>query len=73
MSDNVETGLQFYSGNFLDGSISGKMGETYKHRYAAVLETQYFPDSPNQPDFPSTILNPGETYQTKTIYRFTTK
>lgn len=68
-----EPGLQFYSGNFLDGSISGKRGETYKHRYAAVLETQYFPDSPNQPDFPSTILNPGETYQTKTIYRFTTK
>ncbi len=68
-----EPGLQFYSGNFLDGSISGKKEIIYKHRYAAVLETQHFPDSPNQPDFISTILKPGETYKTKTIYRFSTK
>lgn len=68
-----QPGLQFYSGNFLNGSNTGKGGIVYKHRYALVLETQHYPDSPNQPDFPSTILNPGETYQTKTIYRFTTK
>ena len=69
----TEPGLQFYSGNFLNGSIVGKEGKTYKHRYGFCLETQHFPDSPNQPDFPSTTLLPGETYQTKTVYKFSVK
>lgn len=65
-----EPGLQFYSGNFLDGSITGKGGVVYGHRSGLCLETQHFPDSPNKPGFPSTILNPGETYETRTVYRF---
>ena len=69
----TEPGLQFYSGNFLDGSNVGKQGMTYKHRYGFCLETQHFPDSPNKPEFPSTLLNPGETYETTTIYRFSAK
>jgi aldose 1-epimerase len=66
----IEPGLQFYSGNFLDGTITGKENIVYEHRNGLCLETQHFPDSPNQPDFPSVILNPGEKYQTKTIYKF---
>lgn len=69
----AEPGLQFYSGNFLDGSNVGKGGKEYKHRYGLCLETQHYPDSPNKPEFPSTVLRPGETYHTKTIYRFTVK
>ena len=69
----VEPGLQFYSGNFLDGSNVGKGRKEYKHRYGLCLETQHYPDSPNKPEFPSTVLRPGETYHTKTIYRFTVK
>ena len=68
-----EPGLQFYSGNFLDGSITGKYGVKYTRNYCAVLETQHFPDSPNQPDFPSVILKPGQTYHTETVYKFLTK
>ncbi|WUR11378.1 aldose epimerase family protein [[Empedobacter] haloabium] len=67
-----EPGLQFYSGNFLDGSLAGK-GWTYEHRSAICLEPQHFPDSPNRPEFPSTILRPGETYSTRSLYRFTTQ
>ena len=67
-----EPGIQFYSGNFLDGTLTGKYGNVYEHRSGFCLETQYFPDSPNQPAFPSTILRPGETYQTRTIYAFST-
>ncbi|MCJ8321617.1 MAG: galactose-1-epimerase [Colwellia sp.] len=66
----TEPGLQFYSGNFLDGSIKGKNGRTYQHRTAIVLEPQHFPDSPNQQAFPSTILQPGETYRNEIIYKF---
>ncbi len=66
-----EPGLQFYSGNFLDGSLSGK-GVVYQHRYGLCLESQHFPDSPNQADFPGTILRPGEVYKTKTSYTFAT-
>ena len=55
----TEPGVQFYSGNFLDGTITGKHGHVYKQRYGLCLETQHFPDSPNHPDFPSTILRPG--------------
>ena len=65
-----EPGIQFYGGNFMDGSDVGKYGTKFEYRASFALETQHFPDSPNQPTFPSTILNPGETYQTKSIYRF---
>ncbi len=66
----TEPGLQFYSGNFLDGSKIGKGGKVYRFRYGFCLETQHFPDSPNKPDFPSTVLNPGQTYSSTTVYRF---
>ena len=67
-----QPGVQFYTGNFLDGSVIGTSGRPYVKRGAFCLETQHFPDSPNQPDFPSTILRPGETYLTTTTFRFTT-
>src|SRR5262245_31525684 len=66
----TEPGLQFYSGNFLDGSITGKGGRVYKHRSGLCLETQHYPDSPNHPAFPSTILQPGQTYSSKTVITF---
>ncbi len=66
----TEPGVQFYSGNFLDGSNVGKGGRAYKHRYGFCLETQHFPDSPNKPEFPSVVLRPGQRYQTTTVYRF---
>jgi aldose 1-epimerase len=68
-----EPGIQFYSGNFLDGSLTGKNGIVYNKHHGFCLETQHFPDSPNQPGFPSTILRPGEEYTSTTIYKFTTK
>jgi aldose 1-epimerase len=68
----TEPGLQFYTGNFLDGSVVGKGGKAYEHRSGFCMETQHYPDSPNQPDFPSTILAPGEVYESTTIYRFST-
>lgn len=64
-----EPGVQFYSGNFLDGSLNGK-GRSYQHRSGFCLEPQHFPDSPNQPQFPNTILRPGEVYQTESRFRF---
>lgn len=67
-----EPGIQFYGGNFMDGSDVGKYGTKFDYRASFALETQHFPDSPNQPAFPSTILEPGETYQTKSIYKFST-
>jgi aldose 1-epimerase len=69
----TEPGIQFYCGNFLDGSNLGKGGKVYEHRYGFCLETQHFPDSPNKPDFPSVILKPGEEYKTDTVYRFSVK
>ena len=66
----TEPGIQFYSGNFLDGTITGKSGHVYRHRTGFCLETQHFPDSPNQPAFPSTILKPGETYRSRTVFTF---
>ena len=66
----TEPGIQFYSGNFLDGSITGKSGQVYKQRYGFCLETQHFPDSPNKPAFPSTVLRAGQRYRTSTVYRF---
>lgn len=65
-----EPGVQFYSGNFLDGHHVGKSGVSYGQHSGFCLETQHFPDSPNQPDFPSTVLRPGEIYRTATVYRF---
>ena len=69
----TEPAIQFYSGNFLDGTITGKGGKTYELRSAFCLETQHYPDSPNQPNFPSTILEPGEKYEQTCIYKFGTK
>jgi aldose 1-epimerase len=66
----TEPGIQFYAGNFLDGSLYGPSGHSYRQSDALALETQHYPDSPNQPNFPSTVLNPGETYETTTIYKF---
>ncbi len=66
----TEPGIQFYSGNLLDGSLTGKGGERYVKHRGLCLETQHYPDSPNQPQFPTTVLRPGETYQQTTIYRF---
>lgn len=65
-----EPGLQFYSGNFMQSKNVMKRGKKDDFRTAFALETQHFPDSPNEPDFPSTILKPGEKYQTETIYKF---
>jgi aldose 1-epimerase len=65
-----QTGVQFYSGNFLDGTLTGKRGIVYQKHYGFCLETQHFPDSVNQPGFPSVILRPGQTYKTTTIHRF---
>jgi aldose 1-epimerase len=67
-----QPGVQFYSGNFLTGR-KGKGGKPYPVRSGLCLETQHYPDSPNQPKFPSTVLKPGQTYKTTTIYRFSTK
>ncbi|MEM6801428.1 MAG: aldose epimerase family protein [Bacteroidota bacterium] len=67
---STEPGVQFYGGNFMDGSNVGKSGEKYYYRTAFCLEPQHFPDSPNQSNFPNTILEPGETYYTTTIYSF---
>jgi aldose 1-epimerase len=69
----TEPGIQFYSGNFLDGTIKGKGGKVYVQRGGFCLETQHFPDSPNQPKFPSTVLKPGETYRSETIFKFGAK
>jgi aldose 1-epimerase len=66
----TEPGMQLYSGNFLDGSIRGKAGRVYGHRSGFCLETQHFPDSPNQPAFPSVVLRPGEEYRSRTVYSF---
>jgi aldose 1-epimerase len=66
----TEPGVQFYTGNFLDGSITGKGGHQYLKRYGFCLETQHFPDSPNHPTFPSTILRPGAEYHSRTVFTF---
>jgi aldose 1-epimerase len=69
----VEPGVQFYTGNFLDGSITGKADKVYKKNFGFCLETQHFPDSPNNPDFPSVVLKPGDKYSTVTIHKFFAK
>ena len=69
----TEPGVQFYTGNNLNGSIRGKGGKVYDRRYGLCLETQHFPDSPNKPNFPSVVLKPGAQYQTTTVYRFSSQ
>jgi len=69
----TEPGIQFYSGNFLTGSITGKGNVVYARRFGLCLETEHFPDSPNQKQFPSVVLKPGETYKTSTVYKFSVK
>ena len=69
----TEPGIQFYCGNFLDGRLKGKSGKSYAHRGGFCLETQHYPDSPNQPNFPSSILRPGKTYKTQTVMKFGVK
>lgn len=69
----TQPGVQFYTGNFLDGTVTGKQGHVYKRRYGFCLETQHFPDSPNHPNFPTTILKPGETFHQKTVFKFSAK
>lgn len=66
----TEPGIQFYAGNFLDGTLTGKGGAVYKHRTGFCLETQHYPDSPNQPKFPTTTLKPGAEYRTRTVFTF---
>jgi aldose 1-epimerase len=66
----TEPGIQFYTGNFLDGTLYGTSGRAYRQGDGFALETQHYPDSPNHPSFPSTVLNPGQTYRTTTIYQF---
>ena len=69
----TQPAVQFYTGNFLDGSVTGKEGHVYKRRYGLCLETQHYPDSPNHPDFPSAILKPGEKFHQTTVFKFSAK
>src|SRR5262249_976630 len=69
----TQPGVQFYTGNSLDGSTTGKGGKVYKRRYGLCLETQHFPDSPNQPKFPPVTLKPGEQFHSTTVYRFSVR
>ena len=69
----TEPGVQFYTGNFLDGTLTGKSGKVYQRRNGFCLETQHYPDSPNQPKFPTTTLHKGATYKSTTIYRFSAR
>jgi aldose 1-epimerase len=68
-----QPGVQFYTGNFLDGTVTGKQGHVYKQRYGLCFETQQFPDSPNHPEFPSAVLRPGQTFHSRTILKFSAK
>jgi len=69
----TQPAVQFYTGNFLDGTVTGKGGHVYKRRFGFCLETQHYPDSPNHPDFPNTILKPGETFHQTTAFKFSAK
>lgn len=66
----TEPGVQFYTGNYLDGTLAGTSGRTYRQGDGLALETQHFPDSPNHPNFPSTVLRPGEAFRSTTLYTF---
>jgi aldose 1-epimerase len=65
--------VQFYTGNYLDGTVTGKGGKAYKKNFGLCLETQHFPDSPNKPQFPSTVLRPGTTYRSTTVHTFSVR
>jgi aldose 1-epimerase len=69
----TEPGVQFYTGNTLDGSEAGKGGHRYGPRSAFCMETQHFPDSPNRPEFPSVVLRPEASFQSETVYRFSVR
>ncbi|MBK5202885.1 MAG: hypothetical protein JJE45_04125 [Prolixibacteraceae bacterium] len=69
----TEPAIQIYTGNFLDGTLTGKSGNKYGRRFGICFETQHYPDSPNHPNFPNTILNPGETLHSTTIFKFSVK
>ena len=69
----TEPGIQFYTANYLDGTVIGKAGKAYQKNNAFCLETQHYPDSPNHPDFPTTVLRPGQTYRSTTVHRFSVK
>ena len=69
----TEPGIQLYTGNYLDGTVTGKGGKVYQKNFALCLETQHFPDSPNQPSFPTTVLRPGQKYTHTTVHKFTAK
>jgi len=69
----TEPGIQLYTGNFLDGTVTGKDGKVYQRNYGFCLEAQHFPDSPNKPKFPSVVLAPGQRYTQTTIYKFSTR
>ena len=68
--ETTEPGVQFYAGNQLDGRLVGSEGRAFRQSDGVCLETQHFPDSPNRPDFPSTVLRPGETFTSATVHRF---
>ncbi len=68
----TEPGVQFYTGNFLDGTLTGKNGVVYKQYAAFCLETQHYPDTVNQPNFPSNVLKAGQSYHSKTVFKFST-
>jgi aldose 1-epimerase len=68
----TEPGIQFYSGNFLDGTLYGTSGHAYRQGDGFALETQHYPDSPNQPTFPSTVLRPGQVFTSTTVFKFST-
>jgi galactose mutarotase-like enzyme len=70
---STQLGLQFYTGNFLDGTITGQHGCAYEQRSGICIEPQHFPESPNHPEFPTTVLKPGQTYQHTIVYRFKSK
>jgi galactose mutarotase-like enzyme len=70
---STEPGIQFYSGNFLDGTITGKEGRVYQHRFGLCLEPQHFPDSPNKANFPPTVLRPGQEYRSSSVLRFSVR
>jgi aldose 1-epimerase len=69
----TQPGVQFYTGNFLDGKVVGKAGKSYQYRYGFCLETQHYPDSPNKPEFPSVVLKPGQQYKQTTVFKFSAK
>ena len=69
----TEPGVQLYTGNYLDGSDVGKGGKPYRHRYGFCLETQHYPDSPNRPAFPSTVLRKGGRFRSTTVYKFSAR